>query len=111
MSFINFRPASYGRRASTNSLEQTIIQKLILLRSAIYGGQGRVNLNAADVSSPSGASPVKEDAAVYGSFLREASIRINPQIRPAQDQAVIATGAFIAFKRLSFLHRKRIVYA
>jgi hypothetical protein len=111
MSFINLRSASYGRRASTNSVEQTIIQKL-----------SGVNLNAAAPLSPSGASLVKEDAAVYGSFpwqyrssealnrptdqvllegeLREALIRINPRIRPAQDQAVIAIGAFIAFTGL-----------
>lgn len=111
MSFINLCSASYGRRASTNGVEQAIIQKL----------RG-VNLNAAAPLSPSGASLVKEDAAVYGSLpwqyrsaetlplptdrdllegeLREALIRIIPLIRPAQDQSLIATGAFIAFTGL-----------
>jgi hypothetical protein len=112
MSFINLRSASYGRRASTNSVEQTIIQKL-----------SGVNLNSAAPLSPSVASLVKEDAAFYGLFpwqhrsaealnrtdevlsdrdllggeLRDGLIRLNTRIPPAQDQALIATGAFIAF--------------
>ena len=95
-----------------NSVEQTIIQKL-----------SGVNLNAA-APSP---LVVKEDPTPHGSFrcqhrsaealkrpskqvlsarnllegeLRETSIHLNPRIRPAQDQAVIAIDAFIAFTGL-----------
>ena len=104
-----------------NSVEHYIIQKL-----------SGVNLNAADATSPSDAPVVKEDATPYGPFpwqyrsaealnhptdqvhpdrdlleseLREALIRLNPKIAPFQDQAVIATDAVIAFKRLKSISK------